>query len=68
MVKVKPKTKKALSKRLKLTKSGKIKRQKAGRSHLMSHKSAKRRRRLLKPGLVAGKTAKTYAILLAPGK
>lgn len=68
MVKVKPKTRKALAKRLKLTKSGKVKRQKAGRGHLMSHKTGKRARQLRKPGLVQGKIAATYAILLAPGK
>ena len=68
MVKVKPKTRKALAKRFKLTKSGKVKRQKAGRGHLMSHKSGKRRRHLRKPALVVGKTAATYVYLLAPGK
>ncbi|MFH0947105.1 MAG: 50S ribosomal protein L35 [Planctomycetota bacterium] len=68
MVKVKQKTRKALAKRFKLTKSGKIKRHKAGSGHLMSHKSGKRRRHLRKPGLVEGKIAATYVILLAPGK
>lgn len=65
--KVKPKTKKALAKRLKLTKSGKVKRHKANRGHLMSSKTGKRRRQLRKPGLVEGKTAETYKILLSPG-
>jgi large subunit ribosomal protein L35 len=68
MVKVKPKTKKALAKRFRLTKHGKVKRFKAGKSHLMSHKSGKRVRQLRKPTLVEGKIAKTYAYLLAPGK
>lgn len=62
------KTKKALAKRLKVTKNGKIKRQKAGRGHLMSHKSGKRRRHLRKPGLVEGRQAKTYLELLRPGR
>ena len=66
--KVKPKTKKALAKRLRLTKNGKVKRQKAGRGHLMSHKSGKRKRQLRKPGLVEGATAETYRFLLAPGR
>lgn len=66
--KIKAKTKKALAKRFKLTKSGKVKRQKAGRGHLMSKKSGKRVRRLRKAGYVAGKTAETYATLLAPGR
>ena len=62
------KTKKGLAKRLRLTKHGKVKRQNAGRGHLMSHKSGKRRRHLRKPGLAVGKVAKTYRDLLAPGK
>jgi large subunit ribosomal protein L35 len=65
--KYKQKTKKALAKRLKLTKSGKVKRHKAGRGHLMSKKSGKRVRHLRKPGIVQGKIAVTYAKLLAPG-
>ena len=67
-MKRKQKTKKALAKRLKLTKSGKVKRWKAGRGHLMSHKSGKRCRQLRKPGLVEGEIAETYAMLLAPGR
>ncbi len=66
--KVKPKTKKALAKRFRLTKSGKVKRQKAGRGHLLSHKSGNRKRHLRKPGYVEGATADTYRILLAPGR
>lgn len=67
MAKFKQKTKKAIAKRFKLTKTGKIKRHKAGSGHLLSHKSMKRKRRLRKPGLVVGNTLKTYRILLAPG-
>ncbi len=62
------KTKKAVAKRLKLTKSGKIKRQKAGRGHLMSGKGGKRTRHLRKPGLVEGSIHDTYVKLLLPGK
>jgi large subunit ribosomal protein L35 len=68
MAKVKQKTHKGLAKRLKLTKSGKVKRQRAGRGHLMSHKSGDRVRKLRKSALVAGKIATTYAYLLAPGR
>lgn len=66
-MKIKQKTKKAVAKRFKLTKSGKVKRQKAGRGHLMSHKRGKRVRQLRRPGLVEGKIADTYRLLLAPG-
>jgi large subunit ribosomal protein L35 len=37
----------------KLTASGKIKRRKAFRSHILTSKSTKRKRHLRKPGLVA---------------
>lgn len=40
------KTHKGLKKRLSRTASGKIRRRKCGKRHLMSHKSAKRARRL----------------------
>lgn len=42
----KQKTHKGLSKRVKLTATGKIKRSRAGGGHLMSSKNAKRRRRI----------------------
>ena len=48
----KQKTHKGLAKRVKLTARGKIKLHKAGASHLMSTKNAKRRRRIRKPGSV----------------
>ncbi|HRR06745.1 MAG TPA: 50S ribosomal protein L35, partial [Victivallales bacterium] len=44
----KMKTRKTAAKRLKQTGTGKFLRRKAGRRHLMSGKSAKRRRRLRK--------------------
>jgi large subunit ribosomal protein L35 len=43
------KTHKGLAKRVKITASGKIKHKRAGMGHLMSGKSAKRRRRLNSP-------------------
>lgn len=49
----KVKTKKALVKRVKVTGSGKIVRMKAGRRHLLSDKSVKRKRRLRKKSLVS---------------
>ena len=48
----KMKTKKAASKRFKVTKSGKVKYQKAFKRHILSKKSAKRKMRMRKPGLV----------------
>jgi len=46
------KTKKAVAKRFKITATGKILRSKAGRRHLLQSKSAKRKRKLAKAGLV----------------
>lgn len=68
MAKVKQKTHKGLAKRLRLTKSGKVKRSQAGRGHLMSHKSGNKVRRLRRSALVKCKIAKTYAYLLSPGR
>jgi large subunit ribosomal protein L35 len=48
----KQKTHKGLAKRVKLTARGKIKIHKAGASHLMSVKNAKRRRRIRRTGIV----------------
>lgn len=48
----KMKTHKGLAKRVKVTANGKIKIHKAGASHLMSVKSAKRRRRIRRTGTV----------------
>lgn len=44
----KAKTKRALSKRVKVSATGKIMRRQAGKSHLLSSKSRKRKRRLSK--------------------
>ncbi len=46
------KTKKSVSKRVKVTATGKIMRRKAGLRHLASSKNAKRKRNLGKPGQV----------------
>ncbi len=40
------KTKSSIKKRFKLTKSGKLKRASAGKSHLLTHKSSSRKARL----------------------
>ena len=46
------KTKKSVAKRFKITATGKVLRSRAGRRHLLTGKSAKRRRRLGKLALV----------------
>ncbi len=46
------KTRKAVSKRFKITGTGKVLRQHASRRHLLSSKNAKRKRHLAKSGLV----------------
>ena len=46
------KTKRSAAKRFKLTATGKIKRYKGYKSHLLSKKSSKRKRQLRKSGLV----------------
>ena len=47
------KTKRSAKKRFQITGNGKIKRAHAGKSHLLTHKSRKRKNRLVKPGLVS---------------
>ncbi|HDN85945.1 MAG: 50S ribosomal protein L35 [Candidatus Omnitrophota bacterium] len=47
------KTKKALAKRIKVTKKKKLLRQKAGRRHLLSSKERKRKRALRRKGKVS---------------
>ena len=51
----KQKTKKAVVKRMKLTKNGKVKRGHAFTSHIMVRRSTKRKRKLRKAGLCMGK-------------
>lgn len=58
------KTRKSIAKRFKITKKGKIKRQKAGRGHLLAKKSSKRKRLLRKQALVSGADKKTIRMLL----
>lgn len=48
----KMKTNSGAKKRFKLTGTGRIKRQKAGRSHILTSKSRKRKRQLRQDGLV----------------
>ncbi len=55
----KQKTHKGLSKRIKITASGRVRHKRAGGSHLMSGKTAKRRRRVGSSAIMTGATAKT---------
>ncbi len=60
----KQKTHKGLAKRVKVTARRKVKHHKAGASHLMSVKSAKRRRRIRRVAVV-GSNAMTRKLLAA---
>ena len=63
-MKVKHKTKKAIAKRFRLTKNGKLKFGKANRGHLLGHKSRKRKRQLRGGGIVSDADHDRIAILL----
>ena len=52
MAKIKMKTNRAAAKRFKVTGTGKLKRNKAGVSHILGKKSPKRKRNLRQAGLV----------------
>jgi len=56
----KMKTHKSSRKRFKVTASGKLKRRKAGKKHLLSHKTGKRKRQLRGTVIEAGVVAKKY--------
>ncbi|MBW8041627.1 MAG: 50S ribosomal protein L35 [Planctomycetes bacterium] len=60
----KQKTHKGLSKRVKITASGKVKRKRSCGSHLMSTKNAKRRRRIRGSALVTGALGKSIKTML----
>jgi len=47
-----------LSKRVKITATGKVKRMRSGSGHLMSGKNAKRRRRLSSSAIITGAATK----------
>jgi len=58
------KTHKGLAKRVKVTKSGKIKRMQGGHRHLMTGKGGARRRRLKRGTIMTGAEAKRVGRLL----
>ena len=63
----KQKTKKGVVKRMKLTKSGKVKRRKSFTSHLLVRRTRKRKRHLRSPALCVGKFGKNMARALGEG-
>ena len=60
----KMKTHRGLAKRTKVTGSGKVKRMKAFKSHILNKKSAKRKRNLRKSGLVSDANMKQVKRML----
>jgi len=63
----KMKTHRGLAKRTKVTGSGKIKRSKAYKSHILGKKSAKRKRNLRKSGLVSDANMRQVKRMLGIG-
>jgi large subunit ribosomal protein L35 len=63
----KQKTHKGLKKRVKVTAGGKLMARKAGKGHLLSCKSANRRRNLRSPLIIKGVTVKTFKEMLGKG-
>jgi large subunit ribosomal protein L35 len=59
------KTHKGVKKRIRVTRTGKVIRRRAGKSHLLSKKRSKSRRQLRKSRAVRGRAAKTLVKLLA---
>lgn len=60
------KTSKSIAKRFKFTKKGKIKYQRCGKSHLLSKKESKRKRRLRKASFLRGQKLKRMIRRLLP--
>jgi large subunit ribosomal protein L35 len=60
----KMKTHKGSKKRFRVTASGKLKRRQAGKKHLLSHKTGKRKRRLRETIIEGTKRIKKYITLM----
>jgi large subunit ribosomal protein L35 len=58
------KTRKSVASKFKLTGTGKLKRQHAGKRHLLTKKTSKRKRQLRRSGLVDVSILKTYKMLM----
>ena len=61
------KTNKGAAKRFRLTKTGKVKKRTAGRQHILSKKSRKRKRHMRQDGYLSGAEAKLVRRLLPYG-
>ncbi|MCM8788908.1 MAG: 50S ribosomal protein L35 [Candidatus Omnitrophica bacterium] len=58
------KARKAVAKRFKITATGKVKHYRCGKSHILTKKTAKRKRRLAKPKILKGKKAQMVKKML----
>ena len=63
----KMKTRKAVASRFKLTGTGKLKRGRPGRRHILTKKTSKRKRHLSKPALVSDAQVKMYKRMMCVG-
>ena len=61
------KSSKSVKKRVRFTKSGRIKHFKAGRRHLLGHKASKRKRQLGRPGYISKADESAIRLLLPYG-
>lgn len=61
------KTKKSVQKRFKITKSGKVKRSRSGKRHILTKKSRKRKRNLRRLGLASKGEARMIKRLMPYG-
>jgi large subunit ribosomal protein L35 len=60
----KQKTNKGVKKRMKITASGKIKRNKSNKRHLLAGRTTKRKRHLRRPAIETGRIARKYILAL----
>jgi large subunit ribosomal protein L35 len=60
----KQKTHKASKKRFRVSATGKLMRSQAGKKHLLSHKTGKRKRQLREKIVDSGKLAKKYILIM----
>ena len=60
----KQKTNKSVRKRMKVTASGKVKRHRTNKRHLLSGRTTKRKRQLRRPAIETGRIARKYILAL----
>ena len=61
------KSNRSARKRMRITKSGKVKHFRATRGHLLTSKSSKRKRRLGRPAYLSGAEARTMRLIMPYG-